>query len=97
MAVVHVRSSRSGRLTVALSRFTFECDGVLIEGEGVVTVTGGPPPDARQAVLDFLDAVDPAHLEKMALERMGWGDQTLGAEMLRLLRGMADGSVVAHG
>lgn len=59
---------------MALSRFSFECDGVTIVGEGVVDITGAPGPDDRQALLDFLDAVDVQAVEQAALDRQGWGD-----------------------
>lgn len=65
---------------MALSRFRFDCDGVTIEGEGVVTIQGGPPADPAQVIDEFLAAVDSEELERLALEHQesegGYGSLT---------------------
>lgn len=71
---------------MALARFHFDCDGVTIEGEGVVTVTGAPGPDDQQAILGFLDAIDPQTVEQEALNRQGWSDRCLTATVIDVLR-----------
>lgn len=71
---------------MALSRFRFDCDGVTIEGEGVVTIQGAPPGDDHQAILDFLDTVDAQTVEQEALNRQGWGDSSLTEKVLEVLR-----------
>lgn len=71
---------------MALSRFRFDCDGVTIEGEGVVTIEGAPPGDDHQAILEFLDSIDPQTVEQEALNRQGWGDVLLTEKILEVLR-----------
>lgn len=89
--------SHGGR--VALSRFRFEVDtgdgSVVIEGEGVVTVTGAPEGgyDVGQAVAAFVANLNPAAIERMALERQGWGSGTgsLTADTLDVIAALAVG------
>jgi hypothetical protein len=78
---------------VALTRFTIDVDGMTIEGEGVVTVTGAPPANPGEALAEFLAQVDAETLERQALERSGMGETSLTATMLDLLVEMAAGQV----
>lgn len=70
---------------MALTRFTFEADGVTIVGEGVVQVTGAPPADEAGVILDFLRALDCEELERQALQRQGWDGQCLTAYVVEIL------------
>lgn len=78
---------------MALTRFRFECDGVTIEGEGVVTVTGADATEADlgPAVAAFLSALDPELIERAALDRQGFGSGSLVAEIFGVLRDIAEG------
>jgi hypothetical protein len=79
---------------MALTRFRFEADGVLIEGEGVVQITGAPvgePPDPSEMIVGFLDALDAELVDQVALGRQGWGSGTLTAEIIGVLRDIALG------
>jgi hypothetical protein len=78
---------------MALTRFTFEADGVTIVGEGVVQIHGAPPADPGAVIVEFLDQVDPQALEAEALNRMGWGDGCQTAKVIELLRALATGEV----
>lgn len=75
---------------VALTRFSIEVgtdEGtVTIEGEGVVVVTGAPSPDDTASIVAFLDSVDPVTVEQQALARLGWGDTSLAAGIIAVLR-----------
>ncbi len=76
---------------MALTRFTFEADGVLIEGEGVVTITGAPPADPSTVIVEFLNQLDAPAIEAEALTRMGWGDECQTAKVIEVLRMLATG------
>ncbi len=78
---------------MALTRFSFEADGVLIEGEGVVTITGAPPADPGAVIVEFLDQVDAPAIEAEALNRMGWGDECQTGKVIEVLRMLATGEV----
>lgn len=78
---------------MALTRFTIDVDGMTIEGEGVVTVSGAPPANPGPAVAEFLGQVDAETLERLALERSGMGEASLTATMLGLLVEMVGGQV----
>lgn len=59
-----------------------------IEGQGVVQVVADGQ-DQRQAVAEFLANLDGEELQRSALERMSWGnDSGLGESMLAVLREM---------
>jgi hypothetical protein len=67
-----------------------ECDSDTVIGEAVVrTVTGVE--DAQEAILGFLDAIDPAELEAKALESVGMGSGNGTELILEQLRGWARG------
>lgn len=76
---------------VALTRFYLEVDGMRVEGEGVVTVTGAPDADPAALVGAFLASLDPAVIEQVAMNRQGWGDKNLAAEIIDVLRDVAAG------
>lgn len=78
---------------MALTRFSFEADGVTIVGEGVVEIHGAPPADPAGVIVAFLDQVDPKALEAEALNRMGWGDDCQTAKVVDLLRALATGEL----
>lgn len=71
--------------TVALARFRFETDDVLIEGEGVLTVTRAPD-DQRQTVLELLDGLDAAEIEREAMNQQGWGSGPLAEQIIAIIR-----------
>ena len=58
-------------------------EGVL-EGDGVVQVSNGQT--QADAVLTFLDGLDPDQLERDALEGVGMGEATTGQLFLNALR-----------
>lgn len=64
-------------------------DPLSISGAGVVHVLPG---DAEDAVGAFLDKIDPAELERVTLERAGWGDTSTMALALEVLREWAAGA-----
>lgn len=70
---------------MALTRFSFEADGLTIVGEGVVEIHGAPPADPGAVIVEFLDGLDPATLEQEALERLGWGDTGPGAQTAKVI------------
>ena len=78
---------------MALTRFTIDIDGMTIEGEGVVQVTGAPAPDGHAAILEFLDSIDPQAVEQEALNRMGWGDNCQTAVAIQIMREFIAGQV----
>ena len=47
-----------------------------LQGEGVVYVQKSSDVNG---IVSFLDAIDPDELERVSLERMGWGDSTMRA------------------
>lgn len=57
-------------------------------GEGVVHVQHGAS-NAREYLLEWLDALDGAELERQALDRQGWGSGGLGTEILDVLKELA--------
>lgn len=77
--------------SVALTRFYIEADGVIIEGEGVVTVTGAPDPNPGPTIAAFLSALDPAVVEQTALDRQEWGSGSLAKAIIEVLAEIAVG------
>lgn len=78
---------------MALTRFTFECDGVTITGEGVVTIQGAPPDDGGiSAILAFLDGIDAEGIEKEAFQRQGYGNECTTAHVIAILREQLTGT-----
>lgn len=71
-----------------LTRFRFDVDGLTIEGEGVVQVTGAPADDVGGAVVAFLSNLDPAVIEQAALDRQDCGT-SLSAAVFAVLRDIA--------
>lgn len=76
---------------MALTRFFIETDGIIIEGEGVVTVTGTPDPDPGPTICAFLAAADPQTVEQAALQRDEAGGKSLAALIIEVLADIAAG------
>lgn len=78
---------------MALARFSFDCDGVSIRGEGVVEITGAPAADfdPRPGLLELLANLDPQQIEQAALNRQGWGDTSLAADILGVISDIVEG------
>lgn len=70
---------------MALARFVLEADGVVVEGEGVVTVTGAPTVDLPAQIRAWLDTIDPDDLQQAALARQGMGSRSITPDLLAVL------------
>lgn len=65
-----------------------------IEGEGVVQVVPPEQAAARDELVNLIDKLDPAEVERAALNDMGWGDDSSVAQAVfeyvkKALRGTA--------
>lgn len=62
-----------------------------IEGVGIVQVVKAD--DERNAILAFLDAVNPEELEQLTLAGLGMGEGSATPRMIEVLKGWASGDM----
>ncbi len=72
-----------------MAEFRITCpDGSVIEGVGEVEVWVADDPGDE--VRSWLAHLDPAVIERAALDRQGWGTASLAAETIAVLLNLAD-------
>lgn len=82
--LTHAQGSEVPVLTLVVR----SVEGVT-EGEGVVHVKPELE-DVKAVLLSVLDAIDPAQLERDALDGLGFGDETLAEAIVKQVRALAE-------